>query len=51
MLPLIIILLVAFIVVPLIDLILNERIKFGAKLVVYSLAFVYVIWLTYFVRV
>jgi hypothetical protein len=51
MVEIITILLVAFIVIPEIDLVTNESAKFFAKLVVYSLAFLFVMWLTFFTRV
>ena len=44
MLLIIVILLVAYIVVPLVDLILNERVRIPVKIVVYLLAFVYVLY-------
>ena len=48
LLSIVIILLVAYIVIPLIELITNPRAQFAAKVVVYILAFVYVLWLQYF---
>jgi len=44
MLLIVVILLVAYILVPLIDLTLNERVRVPVKIGVYALAFVYVVW-------
>ena len=46
MLLIIVILLVAYILVPLIDLSLNERVRLPVKIGVYLLALLYVIWET-----
>jgi hypothetical protein len=45
MLLIIVILLTAYIVVPLIDLTLNERVRVPVKIVVYLLAFFYVLYI------
>jgi Na+/melibiose symporter-like transporter len=50
-LALIVIFFVAFIVVPLIELASNERAQYFAKLLVYGLAFVYLLWLVFFEHV
>jgi hypothetical protein len=47
MLPIIIILLVAYIAVPLVDLSLNERVRFPVKLVLYLLTLVWVIYVIF----
>jgi hypothetical protein len=44
MLLIVVILLTAYIVVPLIDLMLNERVRVPVKIVVYTLAFCYVLY-------
>lgn len=44
MLQIVVILLVAYLLVPLIDLTLNERVRYGVKLVIYLLASLWVIW-------
>jgi hypothetical protein len=44
MLQIVVILLVAYLIVPLVDLTLNERIRYGVKLVVYLLATLWVIY-------
>lgn len=51
MLLVIIILLVSFIIIPLLDLTLKERILYAGKLVVYLAAFLYVAWVLYHSRV
>jgi hypothetical protein len=48
MLQIIVILLVAFIVTPLIDMITAERVRFGVKAAVYLIAFVWVVFTTFF---
>lgn len=47
MVQIIVILLVAYIVVPLIDMSLNERVRYAVKLVVYVLALLWVGWTLY----
>lgn len=44
MLQIVVILLVAYLLVPLIDLTLNERVRYGVKLVIYLLASLWIIW-------
>jgi hypothetical protein len=44
MLQIIVILLVAYLLVPLADLTLNERVRYGVKLILYLLAALWVIW-------
>jgi hypothetical protein len=44
MLQIVVILLVAYLLVPLVDLTLNERIRYGVKLVLYLLASLWIIW-------
>ena len=51
MLLIVVILLVAYILVPLIDLTLNERVRFPIKVVVYVITFVYAIYVLYFSKV
>lgn len=50
MLPIVIILFIAYIIIPLIELVFKEAAQYFAKMVVYILAFVYVLWLVYFVH-
>lgn len=47
MLQIIVILLVAYILTPLIDLCLNERVRIPVKIAVYAVTFVYVLWTLY----
>jgi hypothetical protein len=51
MLPIIVILLTAYIAVPLVDLTLNERVRVPVKVVLYLLAFVYVLYILIAVKV
>lgn len=51
MLLIIIILLVAFVIIPLIELTLKERLLYAGKLLVYLAAFLYIIWVLYHTRV
>jgi hypothetical protein len=44
MVQIVVILLVAYIVVPLLDLSLNERVRYAVKLVVYVVALMWVLW-------
>jgi hypothetical protein len=47
MLQIIVILLVAYILVPLIDLCLNERVRMPVKIAVFAITFVYVLYTLY----
>jgi hypothetical protein len=49
MLQIIVILLVAFIVTPLIEMITAERVRFGVKAAVYLIAFVWVIYTVFII--
>ena len=51
MLAIIVILLVSYIVIPLINLLANERAKYFAALVVYVAAFFYVVYVVWFAGV
>jgi hypothetical protein len=44
MLLIVVILLVAYVTVPLIDLVLNERVRIPVKIAVYAVTFVWVVW-------
>lgn len=45
MLLIVVILLVAYILIPLIDLTLNERVRLPVKIGVYALALIYILWI------
>lgn len=47
MLQIVVILLVAYLIVPLVDLTLNERVRYAVKLVIYLLATLWVIWTSF----
>jgi hypothetical protein len=50
MLEIIIILAIAFVVIPLIDLVLKERLLYAAKLVVYGAAFLWLLYTLFFLH-
>ena len=47
----VVILLVAYIVVPLVDLTLNERARYAVKVVIYILTLIWILYGLYFVKV
>lgn len=47
MLLVVVILLVAFILIPFIELTLNQRVQFGVKIAVYGLALLYILWVLF----
>lgn len=49
MLQIIVILLVAYILIPLVDLCLNERVRIPVKIGVFAVTFVWVMYYTFFV--
>jgi hypothetical protein len=51
MIQIVVILLVAYILVPLFDLTLTERVRYFAKLLIYLIALLWIVYTLWFVRV